>query len=448
MRAHDFPGGVAARVTSEALKAEGSTGRPAYANGDGLCLSFLELLLRPATRMAEALDPVDPAVAAAVMAMAGLELEGADGQPLNLKPVSCYRPPADRVARLATVDPSHGLTPENTVAVTCSVNGDESEVVETIVAASAGGPPTHCVFTDPIYYSETSLAALVEGQFEEGGPWTTSRGADSAFRDEKANHFKHYEAAITQQNPECLATLRRMLQAGPITRCYSGGGRPPHVKSHEGFSLRMPPEELPQWQTLGDKGDLQDIRRPSHALRAWDARARRYTPIDPTLDGAPSTPAATDEWYVGVVRKLASSHYIGHPHATRLLPPRRRCCCCTHGHAAPSALAQAGAAARAGLVGEDRVDGGARGRRSRQRAPTTASRAQHLSSTASSPAAGLRGLLLQPVDRSRPRRAVTAQRLVCRWLLAWDSRAGTSAQMWTSLPDETTRGRARVRAGT
>jgi len=102
-----------------------------------------------------------------------------------------------------------------------------------------------------------------------------------------------------------------MLQAGPITRVYTGGGRAPHIGSHEGFVLRMPPQELPQWQTLGDKGDLQDIRRPAHAIRVWEPRERRYVPIDPTLDGAPTSEAATDEWYVGVVRQLAASDYIG-----------------------------------------------------------------------------------------------------------------------------------------
>ena len=91
----------------------------------------------------DSFEKIDPALEAAVMAMSSLELEGADGMPLKLKPVGCYRPPADRIARLAAVDPAHGLTPENTVAVTCTVEG--GEVVETVVAAGAGGPdPKGC----------------------------------------------------------------------------------------------------------------------------------------------------------------------------------------------------------------------------------------------------------------------------------------------------------------
>jgi hypothetical protein len=230
---------------------------------------------RKAARKAElkkdpTLRKIAAEVEAAVLGMDGLELEGADGTPLKLKPVNCYRPPADRIARLASVDAAHGLTMENTVAVTCTVEGkltaDGFQVVETVVAASeVGSPPRHCVFIDPIALSDTSIAALVEAQFEEGGAWTLGRGTAYSIAEEKAVLFGHYEKAVSEENPECLATLRRMLQAGPLTRVYTGGGRPPHVGSHEGFSLRMPPEELPQWQTLGDKGDLQDVRRPAHA---------------------------------------------------------------------------------------------------------------------------------------------------------------------------------------
>jgi hypothetical protein len=33
-----------------------------------------------------------------------------------------------------------------------------------------------------------------------------------------------YAEAMAQDPPGCLATLRRLLQAGPVTAVYSGGG--------------------------------------------------------------------------------------------------------------------------------------------------------------------------------------------------------------------------------
>jgi hypothetical protein len=42
---------------------------------------------------------------------------------------------------------------------------------------------------------------------------------------------------------------------------------------------------------------LVDIPRPSIALRYWDVAQGEYVAVDPTLDGAPTTPEAVDEWY-------------------------------------------------------------------------------------------------------------------------------------------------------
>ena len=51
---------------------------------------------------------------------------------------------------------------------------------------------------------------------------------------ELTTQFREYEKMVTQLPPKCLATLMRMLQAGPITRVYTGGGRAP-----------LPPGALP-----------------------------------------------------------------------------------------------------------------------------------------------------------------------------------------------------------
>lgn len=109
-----------------------------------------------------------------------------------------------------------------------------------------------------------------------------------------------------------------MLQNGPITKLYTGGGGK-FVPSHEGYSLRMPAEEISQWQTVDEKGEVQDILRPVHAVRVWDAGARLYKCVDATLDGAPTTPGETDEWFVGAIRKLKASHPQGSELLNRLV---------------------------------------------------------------------------------------------------------------------------------
>jgi hypothetical protein len=91
---------------------------------------------------------------------------------------------------------------------------------------------------------------------------------------EKASLFKVYEQYIVQDPPDCLSTLRRMLQAGPVTRLYTGGGGK-YVGSHEGYSLRMPPAEVPDWQMVNDKGDLLDALVTSTKTVSMEALGNR-----------------------------------------------------------------------------------------------------------------------------------------------------------------------------
>jgi hypothetical protein len=119
-----------------------------------------------------------------------------------------------------------------------------------------------------------------------------------------------YEKTIKEENPGCLSTLRRMLQAGPITCLYTGGGNK-YVKPHEGFGLRMPEADVEEWTMINDKGELVDIPRPAYALRVWNAEALSYDSVEPTLNGAPVGPEETDAWFIGVVKKLKASNYLG-----------------------------------------------------------------------------------------------------------------------------------------
>ena len=245
---------------------------------------------------AEPVEPCDAEVEAKVLAM---ELEFG-GEACTVK--SCYKLQPARVALLSPL--AEGLTAANAVAVSCEFRG---ELIETIVRCDT---MEHCKYEDLIMCAEDSLAGLAEAQFEEGGNWVLSRGGRDGIEQEKASLFGNYEGSITKDPPDCLSTLRRMLQAGPITKLYTGGGSK-FVPSHEGFALRMPAADVAAWQMVNDKGELADIPRPSHALRLWDAASRSYASMDATLDGAPTDAASTDAWFVGVVRKLKASNYVG-----------------------------------------------------------------------------------------------------------------------------------------
>jgi hypothetical protein len=193
-------------------------------------------------------------------------------------------------------------------------------VVETIVNTDT---MRHVTLADPIFYQECLIPSFVEAQFVDGGSWTLARGGAAVIEDQKRTLFQIYAKDISEENPKCLSTLRRMLQGGPITRVYTGGGRPPHTPSHEGFVLRMPPDEVKEWTVLNDRGELVDIPRPALNIRVWNSVTRSYDVINPLLDGAPATPQETDEWFVGVVKQLKRSRYLGSVLLNRLVTSTR-----------------------------------------------------------------------------------------------------------------------------
>lgn len=249
---------------------------------------------------AETFEAVEPDLEAKIKAMT-LEV---DGEPLTFN--SCYQLSEQRRARFARLAPA--LDGATGVAVTCTDGAGET--VETIVAVN-GDDVEHCVFLDPIMYCEYPLTALVEAQFAPGGAWTLSVGALENVEAEKKMNFKLYADLIGKKEPDCLVSLRGMLQAGPMTRIFSGGGKHPHVPSHEGFALRMPPDEIADWQFTDDKGVIQDVPRPAHALRVWNASSRSFTEVEPFLGGAPRTQEEADKWFTDLVRDLKNSPWIG-----------------------------------------------------------------------------------------------------------------------------------------
>ena len=163
---------------------------------------------------AAAVTPVEPAELRAQILGMTLELDGE-----ALAPTDCYCLQPERAEVLAAV--AEGLTVANGVAVTCT-NGD-GDVAETVVKVT-GDPGAwsleHCVFSDPIMFTEESVAALVEAQFVEGGPWVLSRAPLAAVEAEKASLFKvcvRLCAAVC----EGVGVCRVVAVCGGVWRCVA-----------------------------------------------------------------------------------------------------------------------------------------------------------------------------------------------------------------------------------
>ena len=247
----------------------------------------------------ESVNAVPADVEAKVMALS-LEL---DDEPLTI--TGCYQLQAERAARYAAVCGMEGgplfpqLAEGGAVAVTCT--NDAGETMETILDASL----EQCVMEDPIMMTEVALPALVEAQFEGGSGWTVAAAGTDTLDMERASNFALYEENILKDAtgpPACMSGLRRMLQSGPVCTLYAKG---------KGFSLRMPDAEMEQFQTINEQGKVTNVPRPAAAIRVWDASARRYASVDTALAGAPATAEATSAWYVGIVKKLKASNWLG-----------------------------------------------------------------------------------------------------------------------------------------
>ena len=128
-----------------------------------------------------------------------------------------------------------------------------------------------------------------------------------------------YEVSVTDPYG-CIKALRGALQNGPITHLFSGGGggdpnTPFYTQPHQGFSMRMPADEIEQWTTVVDSGigagHVGVIPREVFAARVWDANTKEYVPVEILLDGAPNSDEAMDEWFRNVILKLKSSVCIG-----------------------------------------------------------------------------------------------------------------------------------------
>jgi len=240
---------------------------------------------------AEACLPLDSATEAAVLKMS-LELEDAP-----LKPIKCYRLQPSRVARYASLPGCQKLTADNGIALTCV--DEDGHTRETILLKEPDGN-LQLTFKDAISWEDLALPDLVEAQFSADGPWLMALADRQGIEALAEVAFKMWVKMADEIPPSCASSFRRMLQTGPTNRLYAEGDK---------RVVRMPETELPDWQNTVMKNGKEvvvDVPRTVYALRAWDATNRQYVEVDATLEGAPTSDAGMEKWYVEWIRRLKS----------------------------------------------------------------------------------------------------------------------------------------------
>eukprot|EP00658_Telonema_sp_P-2_P017362 TRINITY_DN16734_c0_g1_i3.p2 TRINITY_DN16734_c0_g1~~TRINITY_DN16734_c0_g1_i3.p2 ORF type:complete len:145 (-),score=30.54 TRINITY_DN16734_c0_g1_i3:1255-1689(-) len=96
-----------------------------------------------------------------------------------------------------------------------------------------------------------------------------------------------------------------------------------YIAPHTGFSLRMPKDEVGAWTVQDEHGWDQPLEREVHGLRLWNSDKRTYDAIDPTCNGAPTSPEEADAWFVRLVKKLKASPFLGEDFVNQLVKCER-----------------------------------------------------------------------------------------------------------------------------
>lgn len=237
--------------------------------------------------------PVDDATAALVMAMTI-----ASEEEESLQVVSCYKLQPERASLYLSVLDSPGFTWYNGIAVTCTTgDGDD---VEMIVHPALKGKDLVCVplKEDQISMSQLSVTQMVEYQFDLGGRWLVAGCGSETAEYYKSGKFAEYSKLIKTVPPPCMASLRRLLQNGPVNRMF------------DPMLFTTPSYDQHNWQVALEKNGAITITNIPHqvsALRVWNSTNRGYDYIDPVLTGAPSTEESLTQWFTDLVIYLKSN---------------------------------------------------------------------------------------------------------------------------------------------
>lgn len=178
--------------------------------------------------------------------------------------------------------------------ISAKYTSSDGAVVEHVVKWD-GSTATPVLCECGISYEEVPPTAMVEYQYDEGGPWRLARISLEPMMAYKAHKFKLWREMLDK--PSCEAAFARMLKAGPLNRLYDKLGFP------------MPADEEEAWKIVDEKsGKTVDIPRPVHALRVWDPNTDSYTDVSPIMDGAPADEEGMRTYWDTTMQELRAKH--------------------------------------------------------------------------------------------------------------------------------------------
>lgn len=205
----------------------------------------------------------------------------------------------DRAARYAKMPTVVGMKLDGSNA-RCAIGRDQNgELTEMVVKLDDKDRPVDAwQIEDGITMETMNLHAFPEFQYDENGPWQMCPAGEFSLKNWRDSSFKIYEDNLRQTPPECLASLGRMLAAGPITRLYGRANDP---------LFPMPEEQKNAWIVLRGDGKKTYLPRPLNGLRIWNVTSRLYSTMDMGLKGAPDGPDEEEAWFVRVVKHLKTN---------------------------------------------------------------------------------------------------------------------------------------------
>mmetsp|Transcript_14526 Transcript_14526/g.27537 ORF Transcript_14526/g.27537 Transcript_14526/m.27537 type:complete len:234 (-) Transcript_14526:115-816(-) len=134
-----------------------------------------------------------------------------------------------------------------------------------------------------ITLADLSPTQLVEYTYDAKGPWMVSRCSLPALEAYRKMKFSQWKKAVEQ--PDCMASFRRVLKMGLVTSIFD------HVAFPEATE-----EEKKAYQVKNENGKIIHIPHPVHALRVWNKSKGGYDSVVTHMEGAPEPKDAKAYW--------------------------------------------------------------------------------------------------------------------------------------------------------
>lgn len=215
------------------------------------------------------------------MTEASFKLNGTAYKCVSVRPLEL-----DRLSIYSTHFPDC-IGADKVMAVIAEADGVQKE----FTAVSKGGVISDVKGTCAISLMDILPSETIEYAFSEApDKWAVAQISLDQLEDYRKRKFGQWMELLLHS--ECEAQLRRMLQAGVISRVY------------DDFVFPTPEEFKHLFKVKCEKtGRMVNIPHPVAALRIWNASERKYNDLDPSLEGAPSE-EEKETWWAGMLDSM------------------------------------------------------------------------------------------------------------------------------------------------